>query len=211
MPASPAYRRLPPAERRRQILAAATELIAASGFDHVPLEAFAAACGMTKAGLLHHFPSKDDLLIAVLEHRDENDTAAALVAAAVPVRDAAAARVVMTAVVHQNLGQLSLVRLYTVLAAEALDPAHPAHAYFDRRLRQSRAELADKLLHWHPNPDLAAVQLLAFLDGLQLNWLRAPDIDFLAHWESFADPFFTQIPASTSSATPPTSPSAEPT
>jgi hypothetical protein len=37
---------------------------------------------------------------------------------------------------------------------------------------------------------MAAIELLAFLDGLQLNWLRDPAIDFLAQWEGFADRFF---------------------
>jgi AcrR family transcriptional regulator len=182
-------RRLPLAERREEIIEAATELIASSGFKGVTLEAFAAACGMTKAGLLHHFRSRDDLLIAVLERRDELDLTT-VAATLEPVDDPAAARAVMTAFVRRNLTQRSLVQLYTVLAAEALDPAHPAHGYFLTRLRQGRAMLERYLLAWHPRPGLAATELLAFLDGLQLNWLRDPGIDFPAQWEIFADRFF---------------------
>ncbi|WP_433153685.1 hypothetical protein ACQPZ8_21025 [Actinomadura nitritigenes] len=37
---------------------------------------------------------------------------------------------------------------------------------------------------------LAAVEVFSFLDGLQLHWLSAPDIDFLPQWEFFADRFF---------------------
>ena len=44
--ASAPGRRLPLAERREEILRAATELIAASGFKGVPLEAFATAEGL---------------------------------------------------------------------------------------------------------------------------------------------------------------------
>ena len=181
-----ARRRLPPAERREEILAAATELIAASGFNGVPLAAFAAACGMTKAGLLHHFASKDELLIAVLERRDALD-AAAVTDRAEPAADAAAARAMMSALVRRNLAQRSIVQLYTVLSAEALDPAHPAHGYFRQRLSYSRAMLERQVYAWHPRPGLAAVELLGFLDGLQLNWLRDPEIDFTAQWEAFAD------------------------
>jgi AcrR family transcriptional regulator len=179
-------RRLPPAERREEILAAATELIAASGFNGVPLGAFAAACGMTKAGLLHHFPSKEHLLIAVLERRDELDVAA-VIGTSEPAPDAAAARATIARLVRRNLRQRSIVQLYTVLSAEALDPAHPAHDYFRRRLASSRTLLERQLFAWHPRPALAAVQLLAFLDGLQLNWFRDPGIDFTAQWEAFAD------------------------
>ncbi|MBX6386177.1 MAG: TetR/AcrR family transcriptional regulator [Microbispora sp.] len=182
-------RRLPLAERREEILRAATELIAASGFKGVTLEAFADACGMTKAGLLHHFRSREELLIAVLERRDELDlTSVADVLE--PAPDPATARAVMTAFVRRNLTQRSLVQLYTVLSAEALDPGHPAYSYFATRLREGRAMLERYLLAWHPRPGQAAVELLAFLDGLQLNWLRDESIDFLAQWESFADRFF---------------------
>jgi AcrR family transcriptional regulator len=190
MPPGPGRRRLPLAERREEILKAATELIASSGFKGVPLEAFAAACGMTKAGMLHHFPSKDALLIAVLERRDEIDLTT-VAGALEPARDPASARAVMTAFVRRNLTQRSILQLYAVLAAEALNPGHPAHAYFQARLEEGRAMVERYLLSWHPRPDLAAVELLSFLDGLQLHWLRVPDIDFLAQWELFADRFFT--------------------
>jgi AcrR family transcriptional regulator len=181
-------RRLRPAARREEILDAATALIAASGFNTVSLGAFAAACSMTKAGLLHHFPSRDELLIAVLERRDELDLAA-VVGDSPPAPDAAAARALLTRLVRRNLGQRWVVQLYTVLSAEALDPAHPAHAYFRRRLASSRTLLERRLFGWHPRPGAAAVELLAFLDGLQLNWLRDPGIDFAAQWDAFADRF----------------------
>ncbi|HSA52271.1 MAG TPA: TetR/AcrR family transcriptional regulator [Yinghuangia sp.] len=183
-------RRLPPAERREEILKAATALIASSGFKGVPLDAFAAACGMTKAGLLHHFPSKDALLVAVLERRDELDLTN-IAGALEPAKDPASARELMTTVVRRNLTQRPILKLYAVLAAEALSPDHPAHAYFQTRLSEGRAMFEHWILAWHPRPDLAAVELLAFLDGLQHYWLRDPGIDFLAQWETFADRFFT--------------------
>lgn len=151
MTPSPGRRRLPLAERREEILKAATELIAASGFKGVTLEAFAAACGMTKAGLLHHFRSREELLIAVLERRDTLDLTS-VVDALEPAPDAATARAVMSGFVRRNLAQRSLVQLYTVLSAEALDPAHPAHAYFQTRLHEGRAMLQRYLLAWHPGP-----------------------------------------------------------
>lgn len=187
---APAFRRLPPAERREQILQTATDVIAGAGFKGVPLEAFATAAGMTKAGLLHHFPSKDELLIAVLERRDREDLTQVLISTALPLADAKSARDAFTALVHRNVGQPALIRLYTVLSAEALDPAHPAHSYFAHRLEHARSELAQLAFAWHPTPDRAAVQALSFLDGVQLNWLRDPAIDVAEHWEVFADTLF---------------------
>ncbi|MGP3980160.1 TetR/AcrR family transcriptional regulator [Streptomyces sp. KR80] len=188
-PAPGRRRRLPLAERHEEILHAATELIAAQGFKGVTLEAFAKTCGMTKAGLLHHFRSREDLLIAILQRRDELDLTT-VIGHLQPTPDPAAARAALTGLVRRNHSQRSLVQLYTVLAAEALDPAHPAHTFFHTRLRGSRDALEHYLLAWHPRPGLAAVELLAFLDGLQLNWLRDPGIDYFAQWEAFADRFF---------------------
>ncbi|QFG22227.1 TetR/AcrR family transcriptional regulator [Actinomadura sp. WMMB 499] len=191
MPPAAGRRRLPLAQRRAEILKAATELIASAGFNGVPLEAFAAACGMTKAGMLHHFPSKEALLVAVLERRDELDLST-IAGSLEPAPDPASARALMTAFVRRNLTQRSILRLYAVLAAEALNPDHPAHGYFQARLNEGRAMFERYLLAWHPRPDLAAVELLAFLDGLQSYWLRDPDIDFLAQWDLFADRFFAR-------------------
>ncbi|MFF5229027.1 TetR/AcrR family transcriptional regulator [Dactylosporangium sp. NPDC000521] len=68
--------RLPAAERRRQILTAATRLVAERGFWGLSMQDVATACGLTVPGLLHHVGSKDGLLIAILEHRDAEDARA---------------------------------------------------------------------------------------------------------------------------------------
>jgi AcrR family transcriptional regulator len=189
MPTVPVRRRLPPAERREEILVTATELIAASGYQGLSLEAFADACGMTKAGLLHHFSSKEDLLIAVLQRRDILDEAT-VDRDALHAPDAATARAMTLEILERNFGQPRFLQLYTRLSAEALDPANPAHEYFQLRLERARGILTDSLLLWHPNPAAAAVELLAFLDGLQLNWLRDRTIDVPTQWNLFADRFF---------------------
>lgn len=183
-------RRSSPAVRRETILAAAAALIATSGYNGVSVESVARACGITRQLLLYDFPSKEHLLLEVLERRDRMDEAALLLEEDEAATDPVAARAAMTRLVERNLGQRHLIQLYTVLAAEALDPAHPAHQYFRDRLRSTRAVLADRMLAWHPRPDAAAVELISFLDGLQLNWLREPGIDVRSQWADFADRFF---------------------
>lgn len=58
--------RLPAAQRRAQILAAATTLFGRRGLDGMPLREVAAACGVTEAALYRHFRSKDELGEAVV-------------------------------------------------------------------------------------------------------------------------------------------------
>ena len=189
MSMAPVRRRLPPAERREEILVTATGLIEGSGYQSLSLEAFADACGMTKAGLLHHFSTKEDLLIAVLQRRDILGEAV-VNREVVPAADPATARATTWSILQANLRQPLFQQLYIRLSADALDPANPAYEYFRQRLGHARAVLSESVLAWHPDPAKAAVELLAFLDGVQLNWLRDPTIDVHGQWELFADRFF---------------------
>jgi AcrR family transcriptional regulator len=60
-------RRLPRAERREQIVAAATQVFARAGFAATGLDEVAAAAGISRAILYRHFESKTDLYRAVLD------------------------------------------------------------------------------------------------------------------------------------------------
>jgi AcrR family transcriptional regulator len=60
-------RRLPRAQRREQILTAATEAFARSGFAATGLDDIAAEAGVTRVILYRHFDSKTDLYQAVLD------------------------------------------------------------------------------------------------------------------------------------------------
>jgi AcrR family transcriptional regulator len=64
---SVSVRRLPRAERREQILAAATEAFARSGFAATSLDDIAGQAGITRVILYRHFDSKVDLYQAVLD------------------------------------------------------------------------------------------------------------------------------------------------
>jgi AcrR family transcriptional regulator len=177
-------------ERREQILHAAFQLIAVGGFNAVSLSDIAKACGIQKSSVLHHFPSMTELLFAVLQLREEQDYD---FYAAQPPQDAptspAAARDRFTRVFRHNLERHEFVRLYSILSAEALDPAHPAHEYFAMRSRVAREEVA-RFLQWKPDPGLAAAEFLAFWDGLELSWRHDAELDPLALWESYCDRFF---------------------
>lgn len=56
-------------DKKRTILHRAAALIARKGFDHATMLDVATACGTSKSHLYHYFPSKEELLFAILhEH-----------------------------------------------------------------------------------------------------------------------------------------------
>src|SRR5690625_2440207 len=62
-------------DRRQRILAAAERLLAHNGWRTTTLAQIAREAGVSAAGLLHHFASKEQLLHAVLDARDADDNA----------------------------------------------------------------------------------------------------------------------------------------
>lgn len=187
--------RLSPVDRRLQILEAATRQIAQRGFWGVSIHDIAAACGITDAGLLHHFKTKDALLIAVLEQRDRVDDEELADRLGVSadelyevVRDLPLA-LVCAAVVARNAEQAEIVRLYSVLNAESLTPAHPAHDYFQTREARVINFFGSAVSDLHPDPEVRGRMVIAMMDGAQLRWLRDPErLDLMTEWRHLFQP-----------------------
>lgn len=59
-------------DARERILAALRHLLNTGGLPSVTLEAVAAQAGVSKGGLLYHFPSKSHLLLGLLEQIRDN-------------------------------------------------------------------------------------------------------------------------------------------
>ncbi|MEU4563352.1 helix-turn-helix domain-containing protein [Actinoplanes sp. NPDC023936] len=190
--------RLPAAERRRQIIEVTTRLIAERGFWGLSMQDVADGCALTVPGLLHHVGSKDNLLVAVLEHRDETDTRTLAAELGVAAEElwgegpGVTLRQVCSALVRRNAAQPEIVRLFAVLEAESLAPGHPAYRYF--KLRQRRT--LEMLSRIAPGSGEAARwalagQVIAMMDGLQIQWLRdRAAIDLVESWEAAADRLF---------------------
>ena len=53
---------------RQLLLLAANQLVLAEGVTHLTLEAVAKKAGISKGGLLYHFPSKEALIKGLIEH-----------------------------------------------------------------------------------------------------------------------------------------------
>ncbi|MFJ9408230.1 TetR/AcrR family transcriptional regulator [Streptomyces sp. NPDC101393] len=175
------------AERREAILQAAMELISERGYRRTSLAAVAERAGLTQQGLLHHFPTKEQLLVAVLEARDRWDLASAA-ATSDAWRTGTLAQLV-----DYNATRPGIVRTYTVLSADSVTEDHPARAFFESRFRVVRASVAAVLraefgdtLPGGLTPEQAAPLLVAVMDGLQLQWLLDPEhVDMPASFRDF--------------------------
>ena len=203
MQTSPPFRRdrarLPAAERRRQILEMTTKLIAERGFWGLSMQDVADGCGLTVPGMLHHVGSKDSLLVAVLEYRDEQDAISLAGMLGRPVHEiwtgGPSLPEVCAALVRRNAEQPEIVRLFAVLEAESLAPGHPAHDYFKARQQRTLTELTALAADTVPRPRELAAQVMAMMDGLQIQWLRDPETYDLVHsWEAAATRLFPTSP-----------------
>ncbi|WP_324789768.1 TetR/AcrR family transcriptional regulator [Streptomyces sp. H51] len=159
-------------ERRTEIVRAALEVIAERGYRGASLAAVAERVGLTQQGLLHYFPTKDALLVAVLKERDRWD--------ALP--DTRWRVDLLAALVEYNVMRPGIIQTFSALLGESVTEGHPAREYFTeryRRVRESmaavlRAEYGERL----PNgltPERTAPLLVAVMDGLQYQWLLDPE------------------------------------
>ena len=160
--------------KRREILEQAVAMFGDVGYRGTSLRELAGRCGLSHAGLLHHFPTKVALLQAVLQQRDAEDH----VEPDIDTEPLAGLRRLVE-VVEKNTRRRPVVELFTVLAAEATANDHPAHAYFVDRYRETLIGVTDAYLAAASagrlrdgvDPLTAAHQLVAVMDGLQLQWL----------------------------------------
>ena len=173
-------------DRRATILAEATAIVGERGYNGFGLQELAQRCDLTKAGLLHHFGSKEQLLIAVLRERDRQDEIAVSAVSGIVAEDSddlATILASLRAIVARNASRPEFVRLYAMLQAETLHPGHPAHAYFDRREAATLAMFAQMLAPHVAQPVSVARQVKALMVGLELQWLREGQaFDLVREW-----------------------------
>ncbi len=175
--------------KREEILTVALDLVAQQGFRRTSIKDIADAVGLTQAGLLHYFDSKDDLWVEILRRRDEVDVSHDWGTSA---EDPGA---LLAAIVRHNTEVPGLVQMFVNLsAAAATDPEHPAHEYFRERYERSRGDFTrdframqqDGRLRTDVDAEQLASVLLAISDGMQIQWLYDPSRDMAEHVELVA-------------------------
>lgn len=174
-------------DRKQRILEVARRLLARNGWRNTTLAQIAGEAGVTPAGLLHHFESKEQLLHAVLDARDLDD-------------DLHADRM------GDLFGQISqvadrfarapeLMGTFTVLLAENILPDAPLH---DRMLARHRAATdiiadlirrgqADGRYRTDIDPAVKAIEILAFVHGMETTWLLDPSIPLIDVFKQYAE------------------------
>lgn len=162
--------------RREEILTSALDVIGRKGYQNASLKQIAELVGVTPAALLHYFGSKEELFTEVLRERDRRD---GVEQEALNHEDA---RTAFLDVIRHNTEIPGVVELYSRLAVDAVDPAHPAHEYFlerSRRLREQIATAFDQGAAGRAtlDPDTTARVIQAVADGLQVQWMIDPTVD----------------------------------
>ena len=165
--------------RRREILDAAVDIFGAKGFAGGTLQDIADRVGMTHAGILHHFGSKDQLLLEVLVHRDETDVEH-LEGQHIPDGLPLFRHLVQTA--FRNAQRAGIVQAFAVLSAESVTEDHPGRAFFEERYTTLRREVAhafrvvcaERGVTEPATIAAASASILAVMDGLQVQWLLDP-------------------------------------
>nr|WP_246461744.1 TetR/AcrR family transcriptional regulator [Nocardia transvalensis] len=158
-------------DRRQRILGVAQRMLTRNGWRSTTLAQIAREAGVSPAGLLHHFQSKDQLLHAVLDARDAADAASAdLNGDLVTEINKVAARIEASP---------ELVGTFVVMLVENLLPEAPLHDRLLDRWKVAVAIVADIIRRnqqtgrYRPDldPDLRAIEIVAFINGMEISWL----------------------------------------
>lgn len=178
--------------KREEILTRALDVIARNGYRKTSVRELAAEVGLSQAGLLHYFGTKEELFAATLQKRDAVDSVG-LDIDATPSPSAFIAG--LTNLLRHNAEVPGLVQLYAQLSVEAAEPDHPAQAFFRERYEHYRSAVAGFIraaqdagdLPASLDADRASALLAAATDGLQTQWMLDDSIDMAAHiqylWE----------------------------
>lgn len=174
-------------DRKQRILEVAERLVARHGWRNTSLAQIAKAAGVSAAGLLHHFESKEQLLNAVLDARDADDDDHA---------DRSGDLITEIGRVADRFDRApELVGTFTVLLIENIAPDAPLH---DRLLARQRAAVdivVDLITSGQRagryrtdfDPAIKAVEILAFINGMETAWLLDPSIPLAEVFKGYAE------------------------
>ncbi len=160
------------AAKRQVILDAALEVFGEVGLHGASLREIASRVGVSHQSLMHYFPTKNELLMAVLRRRDERLRRHFTDEGGMSIGQ-------LIAVAEGNVKVPGLIELYNMASAEATNEDHPAHEYYAEFYESLIDSMSLFLSRAHDRGFLregwtartAAQAILGMMDGLQLQWL----------------------------------------
>lgn len=174
-------------DRKQRIVQVAQRLMTRNGWRNTTLAQIAGEAGVTPAGLLHHFESKEQLLHAALDARDLDDDAHA---------DRKGDLIAEIAQVADRFNRApELVGSFTVLLVENILPEAPLHDRLLARQRDAIDIVAQAIRRGQAagryrtdiDPAVKAVEILAFINGMETTWLLDPSIPLAEVFKEYAE------------------------
>lgn len=197
-------KRMSPADRRRQITVAAAKIIAAKGFWGMSLQDIADEIGITESALYHYISTKNDLLGMVIEELYDSSAADEYIYGNARGEDQDGheffyfPRFCLDNVLF-NIKRPEMVKLFSILNAEALNPEHPAHLYFINRQQKFWRQIS--AMNWVlPEPYRTDINRfrhlwslsMSAMDGLQLRWLADSSANLVEEWFAYSEELFPE-------------------
>lgn len=175
--------------KREEILERALDVVAREGYRGASVKQIADAVGLSQAGLLHYFDSKEELFTAILHKRDDLDREILNPTSDDTIDDLRDGYVKL---VQRNSERPGVVLLFSRMAVDAADGEHVARDFFDTRAAVMRetftSAIAEAQRAGRIEPALDAATLARIVqatsDGLQLQWLQDPSVDMAATMEA---------------------------
>jgi AcrR family transcriptional regulator len=168
---------------RARVVEAAMEAFGRYGYRGATVQVIAEAAGMSPAGVIRLFGSKEQLMRAVVDHwdleserviRDAGDRGLAFLRA-------------LPLLLTRHTEHRPLLELQARLLVEAGDPEHPAHEQVAQRFRVFADLFAVEILRAGREGEIALLTpaeaaeearvLMAIMDGIQQQWLLDPEVD----------------------------------
>lgn len=164
-------------ERRERILAVASKKFFEAGYSQTSLAEVARAVGITTPGLTHHFPTKQHLLLAIVEHR--LDVAQGMADAAGAEANGRRTIQLLQTISETIASDPALITLFVLVSAETADPSSPVHALFAQRYERAVDDIASSFeaearagaIRSDLDYYALARECIAVSDGLQLQWV----------------------------------------
>jgi AcrR family transcriptional regulator len=169
-------------------MAVAERLLARSGWRNTSLALIAKEAGVTPAGLLHHFESKEQLLNAVLDARDADDEIHADYRSGDLISE-------LSRVPERFERAPELIGTFTVLLVENIAPDAPLHDRMHKRYRDAVDIITEIIKRgqsdgtFRPDFDAVtkAVEILAFINGMETLWLLDRSIPLTEVFKGYAE------------------------